>query len=85
MWPALLDLGPMYLNLTALDHSLPSSKISNTDVTRLINSTEIQSIVRPAGSKHTKRPFTQKKNPLRNPAIMACVLSFLPTELLSDG
>jgi large subunit ribosomal protein L4e len=53
--------------------SLPAPKISNSDVTRLINSTEIQSVVRPAGPKNTKRPFAQKKNPLRNAAIMACV------------
>lgn len=57
------------------DYVLPASKITNADVTRLINSTEIQSIVRPAGPKQTKRPFTQKKNPLRNPAVMACVPS----------
>merc|ERR1712072_980280 len=53
------------------DYVLPASKITNADVPRLINSTEIQSIVRPAGPKQTKRPFTQKKNPLRNPAVMA--------------
>merc|ERR1711939_1129167 len=48
------------------DYTLPSAKISNPDVTRIINSDEIQSVVRPAGSSVTKRPFTQKKNPLRN-------------------
>ena len=30
----------------------------------------MQSIVRPAGPKYTKRPFTQKKNPLRNRAVL---------------
>ncbi|PKI84639.1 hypothetical protein MVES1_001499 [Malassezia vespertilionis] len=49
---------------------LPSAKISMPDVTRLINSDEIQSVVRPAGPKQTKRPFTQKKNPLRNRAVL---------------
>ena len=49
---------------------LPSAKISTPDVTRLINSDEVQSIVRPAGPKYTKRPFTQKKNPLRNRAVL---------------
>lgn len=39
-------------------------------MTRLINSTEIQSIVRPAGQKVQKRPWTQKKNPLRNKAVL---------------
>ncbi|PWN23599.1 hypothetical protein BCV69DRAFT_279531 [Microstroma glucosiphilum] len=49
---------------------IPSSKISNTDVTRIINSDEIQSVVRPAGPSVTKRPHTQKKNPLRNRAAL---------------
>ncbi|CAH1766382.1 13531_t:CDS:2, partial [Entrophospora sp. SA101] len=49
---------------------LPSHIISNSDVTRLINSNEIQSILRPAREKHTKRPYTQKKNPLRNNGVM---------------
>jgi len=52
------------------DYYLPSSKLANTDITRLINSTEIQSIVRPAGPKKTKRPFAQKKNPLKNSAVL---------------
>ncbi|CAG8534617.1 10071_t:CDS:2 [Acaulospora colombiana] len=32
----------------------------------IINSKEIQQALRPAGEKHQKRPWTQKKNPLRN-------------------
>ncbi|CAJ0920429.1 9806_t:CDS:2 [Entrophospora sp. SA101] len=52
------------------DYRLPSHIISNSDVTRLINSNEIQSILRPAREKHTKRPYTQKKNPLRNNGVM---------------
>jgi large subunit ribosomal protein L4e len=48
------------------EFSLPSHIITNSDVTSIINSKEIQSILRPAGEKHEKRPFTQKKNPLRN-------------------
>ncbi|RUP43274.1 ribosomal protein L4 domain-containing protein [Jimgerdemannia flammicorona] len=52
------------------DYHLPSHIISNPDVTRLINSEEIQSVTRPAGEKHEKRPFTQKKNPLKNTGVM---------------
>ncbi|KIY66208.1 hypothetical protein CYLTODRAFT_444848 [Cylindrobasidium torrendii FP15055 ss-10] len=52
------------------DYVLPTAKISNPDVTRLINSEEIQSVVRPAGQKIQKRPWTQKKNPLRNKAVL---------------
>ena len=53
-----------------LSFSLPTAKIANPDVTRLINSDEIQSVVRPAGQKIQKRPWTQKKNPLVNKAIL---------------
>ncbi|KAF5341732.1 hypothetical protein D9611_001310 [Ephemerocybe angulata] len=42
----------------------------NADVTRLINSDELQSVVRPAGQKIQKRPWTQKKNPLVNKAVL---------------
>jgi len=52
------------------DYILPTAKISNPDVTRLINSTEIQSVVRPAGQKVQKRPWTQKKNPLHNKSVL---------------
>lgn len=50
--------------------NLPLAKISTSDVTRLINSDEIQSVLRPAGQPVAKRPFTQKKNPLRNKAVL---------------
>lgn len=53
------------------DWLLPSNVVSNADITRLINSSEIQSVLRPKkGGKITKRPFTQKKNPLRNKQVM---------------
>ncbi|KAF9479972.1 60S ribosomal protein L4 [Pholiota conissans] len=52
------------------DYFLPTAKIANPDVTRLINSDEIQSVVRPAGQKVQKRPWTQKKNPLVNKAVL---------------
>ncbi|KAI6025835.1 ribosomal protein L4 domain-containing protein [Pisolithus orientalis] len=52
------------------DYLLPTAKISNPDVTGIINSSEIQSVVRPAGPKIQKRPWTQKKNPLVNKAIL---------------
>ncbi|KZV79811.1 putative RPL4A-ribosomal protein L4-A [Exidia glandulosa HHB12029] len=49
---------------------LPTSKIHNADVTGLINSAEIQAAVRPAGEKIAKRPWTQRKNPLVNRAVL---------------
>jgi large subunit ribosomal protein L4e len=53
-----------------MDHFLPQSILSNSDVSRLINSDEVQSVVRAAGPKRQPRPFTQKKNPLKNNGIM---------------
>jgi len=58
------------INMFTIFFSLPTAKISNPDVTRLINSDEIQSVVRPAGQKVQKRPWTQKKNPLVNKAVL---------------
>lgn len=50
--------------------SLPTSKITNPDVTGIINSSTIQAVVRPANSKVTKRPWTQHKNPLTNKGVL---------------
>ncbi|KAJ2932503.1 hypothetical protein H1R20_g4583, partial [Candolleomyces eurysporus] len=61
------------------DYLLPTAKISNPDVTRLINSDEIQSVVRPAGQKVQKRPWTQKKNPLVNKAVLFRVNPYAKT------
>ena len=50
--------------------SLPSAKVTNPDITRIINSSEIQAVVRPAGRKNQRRPWTQKKNPLINKGVL---------------
>lgn len=52
------------------DYILPQAKITNPDVTGLINSQEIQAVIRPAGPKTQPRPWPQKKNPLRNKAVL---------------
>lgn len=52
------------------DYNLPVSKITNPDVTRLINSDEIQSVVRAAGQAKTKRPFGQHKSALKNVGVL---------------
>lgn len=49
---------------TKKDYTLPRPIMTNTDVTRLINSDEIQSVVRPADV--VTRRARKKKNPLRN-------------------
>ncbi|EIW71123.1 50S small subunit ribosomal protein L4e [Tremella mesenterica] len=65
---AIAALDAVYENKSGF--SLPLSKITTADVTGLINSDEIQSVLRPVGPAVQKRPFTQKKNPLRNKAIL---------------
>lgn len=52
------------------DYTLPYPIISNADLPRLINSDEIQAVVRPAGQAVVKRPFTQRKNPLKNVGVL---------------
>jgi len=52
------------------DYKLPQTILTNADLPRIINSDEIQSVVKAANEKHTKRPFTQRKNPLKNVGVM---------------
>lgn len=53
------------------DFLLPSPVVSQADVGRLINSSEIQSVVRAAlGEARTKRAGVQKKNPLQNKQVL---------------
>ncbi|KAL4758992.1 60S ribosomal protein uL4 [Aspergillus foveolatus] len=53
------------------DYLLPSNLVANADLARLINSSEIQSVLRaPKGEARTKRANVQKKNPLRNKQVM---------------
>ena len=53
------------------DYLLPSNLVANADLTRLINSSEIQSVLKaPKGEARTKRVNVQKKNPLRNKQVM---------------
>jgi len=53
------------------DFLLPSNLVANADITRLINSSEIQSVLtEPKGYATTKRTGVQKKNPLRNRQVL---------------
>merc|ERR1711939_1132934 len=53
------------------DFLLPSNLVSNADITRLINSSEVQSVLKePKGYATTKRSSVQKKNPLRNRQVL---------------
>ncbi len=62
-------LAPLYGSVTAAatlkaGYTLPRSAMANADLGRLINSTEVQSVVRPAVKDRTWAK--QKKNPLTN-------------------
>jgi large subunit ribosomal protein L4e len=53
------------------DFLLPSNVVSQADVGRLINSSEIQAVIRAAkGTARTKRAGVQKKNPLINKQVL---------------
>jgi large subunit ribosomal protein L4e len=53
------------------DFLLPSNVVSQSDLTRLINSSEVQSVLRaPKGEARTKRGHVQKKNPLKNKQVL---------------
>lgn len=53
------------------DFLLPSNVVSNADINRLINSSEIQSVLKePKGYATTKRTGVQKKNPLKNRQVL---------------
>merc|ERR1719379_2447369 len=50
-------------------YTIPRAQMENADVARIINSTEIQSVLKPKLDPPKK--FAIKKNPLKNSAIMA--------------
>ncbi|KAH9809324.1 60S ribosomal protein L4 [Teratosphaeria destructans] len=53
------------------DFVLPSNIVSQPDIAKLINSSEVQSVLRPVkGGAITKRTVVQKKNPLRNKQVL---------------
>lgn len=53
------------------DFLLPSNIVSQSDLTRLINSSETQSALNePKGYAVTRRSAVQKKNPLKNKQVM---------------
>lgn len=51
-------------------YTLPSNIVSGSDYKTLINSAEIQAVVRPAKESETKRTHVLKKNPLKNKQVL---------------
>ncbi|KAH0276026.1 hypothetical protein KCU91_g4118, partial [Aureobasidium melanogenum] len=53
------------------DFLLPQNSVAQPDIAKLINSSEVQSVLRPAkGGAVQKRTNVQKKNPLRNKQVL---------------
>merc|ERR1719203_1262773 len=50
-------------------YHLPRAQMENADVSRIINSDEVQSVLRP--KLEAPKKFAVKKNPLKNPMVMA--------------
>merc|ERR1712151_163349 len=50
-------------------YHLPRAQMENADVSRIINSSEVQSVLRP--KLEAPKKFAVKKNPLKNPMVMA--------------
>ena len=58
-------------SLLKRDFLLPSNSVAQPDINKLINSSEVQSVLRPVkGGAITKRGVVQKKNPLRNKQVL---------------
>lgn len=51
-------------------YQLPQNIISNADVTGIINSAEIQAVLRPKGEARTARSNPQKRNALKNKKVL---------------
>jgi len=71
---AFAKLGNIYGSTTRAstqkkDYKLPMSTMTNADLTRVINSDEVQSVLRPA-KQVTKAHANLKKNPLKNLGVM---------------
>ena len=53
------------------DFLIPSNLVAQPDIAKLINSSEVQSVLRPVkGGAISKRGVVQKKNPLRNKQVL---------------
>merc|ERR1712139_592070 len=71
---AFKKIGEMYGTLKSgaplkKNYTLPRTQMENADVARIINSDEVQSVLRP--KLEAPKKFSVKKNPLKNPMVMA--------------
>jgi len=63
---------------------MPRPVMTNADLAAIINSDEIQSVVRPARVVDPQRPRTAKKNPLKNLALMCELNPYYETYRASE-
>ena len=54
------------------NYVLPWNVMGQADIARVINSDEVQSVLKVKGSRVTKRQRVLKKNPLRNKYLVHC-------------
>lgn len=66
---ALKSIGTDKFTGNPVGYTLPQLQLTNTDIGRIINSAEVQSVLRPAGPRHTPRALS-RRNPLRNQSAM---------------
>lgn len=59
-----LTIMPPTIHVLSQGYTLPRPMMANSDIARIINSDEIQSVVRPARSGLVRKPL--KKNPMKN-------------------
>jgi large subunit ribosomal protein L4e len=64
-------------------YHLPQPLMNNPDLQRIVNSDEIQSVVRPAGSKRTRKAH-QKKNPLNNLGVLLKLNPYAKTHIRNE-
>merc|ERR1712060_413137 len=57
-------------------YHLPRAQMENADIARIINSTEVQSVLRPM--KEAPKKLVAKKNPLKNKMVMAKLNPYSP-------
>jgi len=63
-------------------YKLPLSKVTSTNISDVISSEEIQAVVRdPLGGANTKRAITQRKNALKNRAVLFRMNPYAKTQI----
>ncbi len=65
-------------------YTIPRNLLSNTDISRLINSDEVQSIVKPVNLDPQRNTLPRKKNPLKNLGAMQRLSPYIAHARLAE-